>query len=65
MQYRDSKLSLKDIAAELSVATVLEGSVQKSGDRVRIIVQLIDAATDKHLWSESYDKNLSDVFAIH
>ncbi len=64
MQYRDSKLSLKDIAAELSVANVLEGSVQKSGDRVRIIVQLIDAATDKHLWSESYDKNLSDVFAI-
>ena len=38
--------------------------VQKSGDRVRIITQLIDAATDKHLWSESYDKNLSDVFAI-
>ena len=64
MQYRDSKLLLKDIARELSVAHVLEGSVQKSGDRVRIIVQLIDAATDKHLWSESYDKNLSDVFAI-
>lgn len=64
MQYRDSKLSLKEIASELSVAHVLEGSVQRSGDRVRIIVQLIDAATDKHLWSESYDRNLHDVFAI-
>ncbi len=64
MRYRDSDKSLKEIAQELGVAAVLEGSVQRSGDRVRIIAQLIDANTDKHLWSESYDRNLSDVFAI-
>lgn len=57
--YRDSPLTLERIAAELGVATVLEGGVQRAGDRVRVNVQLIDAATDAHLWAESYDRELT------
>jgi TolB-like protein len=52
------------IARELKVAHVLEGSVRKSGSRVRITAQLIDAADERHLWSESYDRELTDIFAI-
>jgi TolB-like protein len=64
MRYKDTDLSLKQIAHELGVSSMLEGSVQKSGNNVRITVQLIDAKTDSHLWSETYDKDLSDVFLI-
>ncbi len=66
MKYRDSTLSIPEIARELAVATVLEGSVQRAGDQVRINVQLIDARTDAHLWSQIYDRELtaSNVFAI-
>lgn len=52
------------VAARLGVGTVLEGSVRRSGNRVRITAQLIDAASDSHLWSETYDRELADVFAI-
>jgi serine/threonine-protein kinase len=64
MRYKDTELPLKQIARELGVSSILEGSVQKSGNNVRITVQLIDAKTDSHLWSETYDKDLSDVFLI-
>jgi TolB-like protein/cytochrome c-type biogenesis protein CcmH/NrfG len=56
--------NLREIGRELGVAHVLEGSVQEAGDRVRVIVQLIDARTDTHLWAQTYDRVLSDVFAI-
>jgi len=63
-RYRDTELSIKEIARELGVASILEGSVQKSGNNVRITAQLIEAKTDMHLWSEIYDKDISDIFAI-
>jgi tetratricopeptide (TPR) repeat protein len=52
------------VARELGVATVLEGSVQKAGDKVRVNVQLLDARADTHLWAKSYDRDLNDVFAV-
>lgn len=64
MNFRDSKKPLREIAATLGVARVLEGSVRRAGNRVRITAQLIDAATDEHLWAETYDRNLDDIFAI-
>jgi TolB-like protein len=64
MIYKDSKLSLKNIAHELGVSNIVEGSVQKADGRVRITVQLIDGTTEKHIWSESYDRDLSDIFSI-
>ncbi len=65
LAYRDTaSRNLRKIATELGVATVLEGSVQRAGNRVRINVQLIDARTDGHLWAETYDKELTDVFSI-
>jgi tetratricopeptide (TPR) repeat protein len=64
MAYEDSKKSLREIARELGVATVLEGSVQRSGNRVRVQAQLIDARTDGHLWANRFDRELTDVFAI-
>jgi TolB-like protein len=66
MEYRNTTKNLKTIGAELGVATVLEGGVQRAGDRVRINVQLIDAATDKHLWADTYDRQLTaaSIFAI-
>jgi TolB-like protein/tetratricopeptide (TPR) repeat protein len=63
-RYRDTELSIKDIARELGVASILEGSVQKIGNSVRITAQLIEAKTDVHLWSETYDRDLSDIFSI-
>jgi TolB-like protein/Tfp pilus assembly protein PilF len=65
MQYKgDVKRNLREIARALGVAYVLEGSVQRAGDRVRMNAQLIDARSDTHLWAESYDRQLADVFAI-
>ncbi len=55
---------LRQIASELGVGSVVEGSVQVMGDRLRVNVQLIDATTDEHLWAESYDRTLDDAFAI-
>src|SRR5207248_9282274 len=64
MRYRDSKRDLPQIARELDVANVLEGSVRRVGDEIRVTAQLIDARTDTHLWAEHYDRKMSDVFAI-
>jgi TolB-like protein/Tfp pilus assembly protein PilF len=64
MQYKDSKKPLKQIAAELGVAAILEGSVRRQGSKVRITAQLIDARTDGHMWSENYDRGVEDIFAI-
>ncbi len=64
LQYKNTKKNLKEIANELGVNTILEGSVQKSKDRVRINVQLINAENDEHLWAEKYDRKLEDVFGI-
>jgi TolB-like protein/Tfp pilus assembly protein PilF len=63
-RYKNTELSLREIAKELGVSSILEGSVQKIGNNVRITVQLIDAKTDTHLWSEIYDKDISDIFSI-
>jgi TolB-like protein/Flp pilus assembly protein TadD len=64
MQFKKREQSLRDIAAALEVATLLEGSVRRAGDRVRIVAQLIDAEADQHLWTETYDRRLTDIFAI-
>lgn len=66
MEYRDTKKNLKEIADELGVAAVLEGGVQRAGNRVRLTVQLIDAETDEHLWAEVYERELTaeNVFSI-
>ena len=65
MQYKTgAKRNLREIAAELGVAHVLEGSVQRAGDRVRVSAQLIDARSDSQLWAERYDREVADVFAI-
>jgi TolB-like protein/Tfp pilus assembly protein PilF len=65
-KFRDTQLSTKEIAEQLGVRSILEGGVQRAGDRVRINVQLIDAASDAHLWAESYDRELTaaNIFAI-
>jgi TolB-like protein len=62
--YKGSKLGAAAIARELKVDHILEGSVRKAGNRVRITAQLIDATHDRHLWSETYDRELTDIFAI-
>jgi serine/threonine protein kinase/Tfp pilus assembly protein PilF len=64
MQYKGTKKSLKDIGKELDAGVVLEGSVRRASNQVRITAQLIDANTDEHLWAENYDRNLKDIFAI-
>ena len=63
-KYKSTPEDLKTVARELGVATVLEGSVQKAGDKVRVNVQLLDARVDTHLWAKSYDRDLKDVFAV-
>ncbi len=64
LRYKSAPENLLEIAKQLGVAHILEGSVQKSGDRVRINVQLINAQTDSHLWAETYDRKLTDIFAV-
>ncbi len=64
MKFKGAKLTTKEIAEQLGVANILEGSVQKAGNRLKITVQLIDASTDSHLWSETYERDMDDVFAI-
>ena len=63
-RYKSTELSVKEIGRELGVSSILEGSVQKIGNNVRITAQLIDSRTDVHLWSEIYDRNISDIFSI-
>jgi len=64
VQYRDTTKPVSQIAAELGVGTLLEGSVRRSGDQVRVTAQLIDASTDEHIWAKNYDRKLEDIFAI-
>jgi TolB-like protein/Tfp pilus assembly protein PilF/predicted Ser/Thr protein kinase len=64
MRYRGSRRSLPEIARELNVQVVVEGSVLRAGDRVRISAQLIDAARDLHLWAESYERDIRDVLKL-
>ncbi len=62
--FKRSNLPMRDIARQLGVASVLEGSVRKDGDIVRITAQLIDARSDRHLWSRTFDRKLDDIFAV-
>jgi TolB-like protein len=62
--YQNKPRSLSQIAKQLGVAHILEGSVQKAGDQVRVNVQLINAQTDSHLWADSYDRKLTDIFGV-
>ena len=64
MQYKGTKKSLPEIGRELNVDSVLEGSVLRAGDRVRITAQLIRASTDEHLWADTYDRDLKDVLPL-
>ena len=64
MQYKNTNKNLRQIGEELDVATILEGSVRRAGGRVRIVGQLINARKDEHIWAETYDRELKDVFAI-
>jgi len=62
--FKGKPVKVQQVAEELGVRCVLEGSVRKSGDRVRITAQLVDAMTGKHLWAEKYDRDLKDIFAL-
>jgi adenylate cyclase len=64
MRYRGANKSIREIGSELGSGSIIEGSVRKAGNKVRIIAQLIDVEADRHLWSQSYDRDLTDVFAI-
>jgi TolB-like protein/cytochrome c-type biogenesis protein CcmH/NrfG len=65
MRYKKTDKTLPQIASELNVDAIIEGTVLRSGERVRISVQLIDAHTDTHLWAQSYDRDLRDILALH
>ena len=62
--YRNKPVDAKQIGRELGVRYVLEGSVRRSGNRVRVNAQLIDAETDAHLWAERFDRDIGDLFAL-
>ena len=62
--YKSAPENLPEIARQLGVAHILEGSVQKSGDAVRVNVQLIKAANDSHLWADTFDRKLTDIFSV-
>src|SRR5262249_42528765 len=63
-KYQSKPDNLKTVAQELGVSTILEGTVQRAGDKVRVNVQLIDARADTHLWAKSYDRDFKDVLAV-
>jgi serine/threonine protein kinase/Tfp pilus assembly protein PilF len=63
-RYESKPRNLTEIAKQLGVANILEGSVQKAGDQVRVNVQLVNAQTDSHLWAETYDRKLTDIFSV-
>src|SRR5258708_31177802 len=63
-QYQSKPRNLAEIAKQLGVANILEGSVQRAADQVRVNVQLINAQTDSHLWADTYDRNLTDIFGV-
>ena len=64
MKYKGADKSIAEIGRELNVGTILEGSVRKAGDQVRVAAQLIDVASEAHLWAEDYDRGFEDIFAI-
>jgi serine/threonine protein kinase/Tfp pilus assembly protein PilF len=64
LQYQSKPANLREIAKQLGVANILEGSVQKVADQVRVNVQLINALTDSHLWADTYDRKLTDIFGV-
>jgi adenylate cyclase len=64
MQFKKNPKPIREISRELDAGTVIEGSVRKSGSKVRVTVQMIDAARDRHTWTESYDRELEDIFSI-
>ena len=64
MQYKKNPKPIREIGRELGVAVILEGSVQRSAEKVRITAQLIDASSDEHMWSDSYDRDARDIFSI-
>jgi len=64
MAFKKSERSLREIGERLGAASVVEGSIRRAGNRVRIVAQLVDAVTDEHLWAETYDRDLTDIFAI-
>jgi serine/threonine-protein kinase len=64
MTFKNSQYSLREIGEKLGAAALVEGSVRRAGNRVRIVAQLVDVATDEHLWAETYDRDLTDIFAI-
>jgi len=64
MPFKQRQYSLKEVGAKIGAATLLDGSVRHAGDRVRIVATLIDAESDRQLWSETYDRQLTDIFAI-
>jgi adenylate cyclase len=64
MQYRSTTKTASQIGVELGVVSILEGSVRKAGNRIRVTAQLIDAGSDRHLWAKTYDRELDDIFAV-
>ncbi len=64
MQYKGTKKSIREIGNELNAGVILEGSIRRSSDKVRIVAQLVDANNDKHLWANTYDKEFKEIFAI-
>ncbi|MBC8192878.1 MAG: tetratricopeptide repeat protein [Candidatus Marinimicrobia bacterium] len=64
VKYKNTEKSIKEIAQEIGVANLLEGSVRRAGNQVRIVAQLIKASTDEHLWAETYDRDYADIFSI-
>jgi len=64
MEYKNTTKKIKTIAKELNVKHILEGSVRRAGNQIRIVSQLINAVTDEHLWAETYDRNYADIFSI-
>src|SRR4029077_6839274 len=63
-QYQSKARNLRQIAKQLGVANIVEGSVQKAADQIRVNVQLVNAQTDSHLWADTYDRKLTDIFGV-
>jgi len=64
LQYRGKSKPISEIGRDLNAGTILEGSVRKAGDRVRVSIQMIDASHDEHLWAENYDREIEDIFSV-
>ncbi|TMH96805.1 hypothetical protein E6H37_01615, partial [Candidatus Bathyarchaeota archaeon] len=64
MRYKDTKKPISEISKELNVSAILEGSVRRAGNKIRITVQLADPKTEEQLWTEKYDRDLEDIFEV-